>query len=168
MRIYYTKPSLKNLTIGARIAFIRCLNHLTQDEFAEALGITGERPGKIVTRYEKNQRIPKQERLKEMAGILHINWEAIKEFSFEMPIDYIYYFIWLEELYPNYQIDLPAMNFYDGDKYIMEFIKEWNEMKQKRNNREISYEEYMFWKLNYMKKDVENDKKNKFRFDKKL
>ena len=101
------------------------------------------------------KRVPKEERLKEMADVLHINWEAIKEFSFEIPIDYIYYFIWLEELYPNYQIDLPAMNSYDDDKYIVEFIKEWNEMKQKRNSREISYEEYMFWKLNYIKKDVD-------------
>lgn len=59
--------------------------------------------------------------------------------------------MWLEELLPNYHIDLsdvPNVN----DKYIVilkKFVSEWDLMRNKRAKREISYEKYIEWKFNY-------------------
>ena len=41
---------------------------------------------------------------------------------------------------------------------IRNFIKEWQQMKQKREKREISYEEYIEWKLTFKMKEGEDNK----------
>ena len=38
------------------------------------------------------------------------------------------------------------------------FIKLWTEMKQKRENKEISYEKYIEWKLTFKMKEGEQNK----------
>ncbi len=42
MRLIYTKPILKDLSQGSRIAFVRQFRLMTQDEVSDKLGITGE------------------------------------------------------------------------------------------------------------------------------
>lgn len=151
MRLLYTKPKLLNLSQGARIAFIRQFRMMSQDEVSDKLGITGECKRRTMTRYEKGNRNPKDERTIELAKILRVSFDSIKKYDYKEPIDYIYTFMWLEELLPNYHIDLsdvPNIN----DKYIVilkKFIVEWNLMRNKRAKREISYDKYLEWKFNY-------------------
>ena len=60
-------------------------------------------------------------------------------------------FLWLEELLPNYQIDFSKTSFMYNEKvnYYKKFINDWNIMRNKRMKKEISYEEYINWKLTY-------------------
>lgn len=53
--------------------------------------------------------------------------------------------MWMEELYPNFCF---KMNLIEEEKINRAFII-WNNMKVKRNNNEITYEEYIEWKLNF-------------------
>jgi len=151
MRLLYTKPKLLNLSQGARIAFIRQFRLMTQDDVSDKLGLTGECKRRTMTRYEKGNRNPKEDRTLELSKILEINYNAIKKYDYKEPIDYIYTLMWLEELLPNYHIDLsdvPNVN----DKYIVilkKFVSEWDLMRNKRAKREISYEKYIEWKFNY-------------------
>lgn len=151
MRLLYTKPKLLNLSQGARIAFIRQFRLMTQDDVSDKLGLTGECKRRTMTRYEKGNRNPKEDRTLELSKILEINYNAIKKYDYKEPIDYIYTLMWLEELLPNYHIDLsdvPNVN----DKYIVilkKFVSEWDLMINKRAKREISYEKYIEWKFNY-------------------
>lgn len=49
---------------------------------------------------------------------------------------------------------------------IKQFLNEWNIMREKRSKREVSYEKYIEWKLNYGTigdKKYEGIKKNKDR-----
>ncbi|MBP3606996.1 MAG: hypothetical protein J6J11_01590, partial [Treponema sp.] len=64
--------------------------------------------------------------------------------------DILYTLMWLEELLPRYQIDLSRIPSINDDNIIKfkEFINEWEEMRTKRFKREISYEQYVEWKLN--------------------
>lgn len=146
MRLIYTKPELRDLSQGSRIAFIRQFRQLTQDELADKLN--GERKSRTIARYEKGERVPKEDRLLEIANILDVSINSIKEYDFKEPIDIIYILIWLEELYPEYQIDLPITYYNDNALLISKFMKEWNEMRLKIAKREITYEEYIEWKLN--------------------
>ena len=59
--------------------------------------------------------------------------------------------MWLEELLPRYQIDLSKLPNINEDNIIKfkEFINQWEVMRVKRLKREISYELYVEWKLNY-------------------
>lgn len=145
MRLLYTKPELKDLSQGSRIAFVRQFRLMTQDEVSDKLGLTGECKRRTMTRYEKGERNPKDDRTYELSKILKVNYNAIKKYDFKDQSDILYTLIWLEELLPRYQIDLSRIPSINDDNIIKfkEFINEWEEMRTKRFKREISYEQYV-------------------------
>lgn len=150
MRLLYTKPELKDLSQGSRIAFVRQFRLMTQDEVSDKLGLTGECKRRTMTRYEKGERNPKDDRTYELSKILKVNYNAIKKYDFKDQSDILYTLMWLEELLPRYQIDLSRIPSINDDNIIKfkEFINEWEEMRTKRIKIEISYEQYVEWKLN--------------------
>ena len=151
MRLLYTKPKLYDLSQGSRIVFARQFRMMSQDMLSDKLGITGECKRRTVTRYEKGNRNPKEDRTKEIAIILNINYNSIKKYDYKNPNDIVYVLMWLEELMPNYVIDISKVAKVDDSYmyFIKKGISEWNIMRNKRLKREISYEEYIEWKLNY-------------------
>lgn len=155
MRLIYTKPLLKDLSQGSRIAFVRQFRLMTQDEVSDKLGLTGECKRRTMTRYEKGNRNPKNDRTMEIAQILNVNIASIKKYDYKNVEDIIYTLMWLEELLSNYHIDLsdvPSVK----NNIILElkmFLDEWNIMRNKRMKREISYNDYIDWKLNYKIKE---------------
>lgn len=150
MRLLYTKPELKDLSQGSRIAFVRQFRLMTQDEVSDKLGFTGECKRRTMTRYEKGERNPKDDRTYELSKILKVNYNSIKKYDFKDQSDILYTLMWLEELFPRYQIDLSRIPSINDDNIIKfkEFINQWEEMRTKRFKREISYEQYVEWKLN--------------------
>ena len=62
MRLIYTKPKLKDLSQGSRIAFARQFRLVTQDNVSDKLGLAGECKRRTMTRYEKGERNPKDDR----------------------------------------------------------------------------------------------------------
>ena len=106
MRLLYTKPRLNDLSQGSRIAFARQFRTMSQDEVSDILGLTGEYKRRTMTRYEKGDRNPKLKRLEEISSILKVNINSLKEYDFNNPIDVVYIFMWMEELIPNYVIDV--------------------------------------------------------------
>ncbi len=73
---------IENLSQGARIAFARQFRGLTQDEVSDKLGLTGESKRRTMARYERGDRNPKEDRLLEIANILNVNVNCIKEYNF--------------------------------------------------------------------------------------
>ena len=157
MRLIYSKPKLKDLTQGSRIAFARQFRKMTQDEVSKKLGLEGKSKRVNITRYEKGERNPKEDRIMEIANILKINPKSIEKYDFSNSLDIVYFFFWLEELYPkiNVDLELPEQLQNKADALVNNFIKLWKEMKQKRKNREISYEEYIEWKLTFEMREGE-------------
>ena len=151
MRIKYTKPELVDISQSSRIAFARQFRFMTQDDVSDKLGLTGECKRRTMTRYEKGNQNPKDDRTSEIAKILDININAIKKYDYKEPIDLLYTLMWLEELIPKYQIDISKVPNINDENIVMfkQFINEWNVMREKRNKREITYEEYIEWKLTY-------------------
>lgn len=151
MRLLYTKPRLNDLSQGSRIAFARQFRTMSQDEVSDILGLTGECKRSTMTRYEKGDRNPKLKRLEEISSILKVNINSLKEYDFNNPIDVVYIFMWMEELIPNYVIDVSKVP--RVDEYYIDVVKksleEWTDMRIKRLKKEISYEDYIEWKLNY-------------------
>ena len=166
MRLIYTKPSLNDLSQGSRIAFVRHFRFMTQDDVSNELGLTGECKRRSMTRYEKGDRNPKEERTKEieqafddlqkevakqLANIFRISYNAIKKYDYKEPIDILYTLMWLEEIIPRYYIDLSKVPNINENNIIIikKFINEWERMRTKRLKREISYIDYIEWKLTY-------------------
>lgn len=156
------KPSLRNLSQGERIAFIRQIRRMTQDEVSDKLGLTGESKRRTMTRYERGDRIPKENRLIEIADILNVNINLIKEYDFKNDLDIIYFILWLEEIYPRLEINFNIIYLLNKRNALLtKFMEDWSIMKEKRLKFEINYEEYIEWKLNYVIGDVEYENNNK-------
>jgi transcriptional regulator with XRE-family HTH domain len=159
MRLVYLKPELDDLSQGQRISFARQIRIMTKDDLSDKLGITGENKRRTMNRYEKGERNPKEDRTRIIADILKINYNAIKFYDYKNPIDIVYTLMWLEELIPSIKIELPEMKQYkEKDLLIIQKgIHEWNLMKSKRQQREITYKEYIEWKLTYDFEVNQND-----------
>ena len=93
--MYYIKPTLKNLSQGARLEYVRKYRHMSLDDAAEYFGLGGKDPHKTFNSYEKT----------------------------------------------------------DYNEIVQNAIREWQQMREKRQNLEISDEEYLEWKLNL---EIEN------------
>ena len=117
MRLIYTKPKLKDLSQGSRIAFVRQFRFLTQDDVSDKLGLTGDCKRRTMTRYERGDRNPKDERLTEIANILNISFNSIKKYDYTKPIDLVYTLMWLEE-FKKIKNEL---------KYVNKIWKEYND-----------------------------------------
>lgn len=151
MRLLYTKPKLVDLSQGSRISFARQFRMLSQDTVADKLGLQHDNKRRIMTRYEKGDRNPKDDRLNEIASILNVSSNSIKKYNYRNPVDVVYILMWMEELIPNYVIDISKVAKVNDEyvSYIRKGLDAWNVMRNKRLKREISYEEYIEWKLNY-------------------
>ena len=151
MRYVYLKPELNDLSQGSRIAFAREFRYMTQDEVSEKLGLTGECKRRSMARYERGDRVPKEARLKEIANILNVNVKCLKECDFRNEEDMIYVLLWMEELYPRMNIDFGFSETLqkESDNKLKRFFEEWNVMREKRSNYELSYDDYIEWKLQY-------------------
>ena len=93
MRLLYTKPVLRDLSQGSRIAFVRQFRLLSQHVVADKIGVQHDNKRRIMTRYEKGNRNPKDDRTLEIAKILNVNFNAIKRYDFKKTIDLIYIFM---------------------------------------------------------------------------
>lgn len=151
MKLMYSRPILRDLSQGSRIAFVRQLRLKSQDEVAKELGIDSYTRRRTVTRYEKGDRNPLEKRTRKIAEILDVNYQAIKVYDYKEPLDFIFTLLWLEELLPNYHIDLSDVKVMDDEflKIVETFLKEWEKVKLKRKNNQMKYAEYIEWKLNY-------------------
>ena len=153
--MYYVKPTLKNLSQGARLKYIRKLRHMSLDDVAEYFGFGGKEPHKTFNNYETNYRGPSKERLKEIAELYEISINDIKKYDFNNPIDVVYFHMWLEEEFPYYVIKLDCNSYKDTEynAVVLNAINQWQQMREKRKNFEISDDEYLEWKLNF---EIEN------------
>lgn len=147
----YFKPTLKNLSQGARLEYVRKLRYMSKDDVADYFELGGERKERTISRYENNSRVPSNERLKELEKLYNVSINAIKEYKFDDPIDSIYMIMWLEEQFPYYELNLDynciKRTIYNMN--IQKGLSEWTETREKRENGEITTDEYIEWKLNY-------------------
>ena len=78
-----SKPELKDLSQGSRIAYVRYYRGMTQHQVADMLGVQHDNKRRIMTRYEKGDRNPKENRTREIAKILNVSVSDL--FGFNVP-----------------------------------------------------------------------------------
>ncbi len=146
--ITYSRPRLKDLSVGARISFLRQWRRITRQELAIRTG-HGEANGKrIMSRYERNVILPEDKKLEKMAEILNINTQLIRPYDLNDPEDLYYIMLWLEELCPNFTVTRQSVADAANatQKYLSERYFRWHEMRKKYRTHEITYDEYWEWK----------------------
>ena len=151
METKFLKPKLYDISQGSRIAYVRQLRSLSRKDLAERLNIKGEAPAKSIIRYETGKRTPTDYRVDELSSILNVSSEALKKYSMESTTDLIYYLIWMDELFPGFNINLgKAEKGVDFDQFALDkFFEEIADMRLKLKQGYINSKEYLEWKLNY-------------------
>ena len=151
MKDYFFRPRLENLSKGARLYFARKVKCMEKEDVTEYFGFTGKDPNRTIRDYESNRVEPSQSRLEELADLYDISVDAIRDYDLSNPIDLIYIAMWEEELMPFFDINIDniASKLSDYGKRVLEGLKEWKVMKEKRDNMEISNIDYILWKLNF-------------------
>ncbi len=157
MSNYFFRPELRDLTKGARLEFIREFRYLDEKNVAEELGLGGKDLARTIRDYERNAIKPLPGRLEELADLYEVSIDAIRDYDLSNPIDLIYIAMWQEELMPYFDINIDdiASNLNEYAKDVVKGLNEWKEMKEKRENMEISIQEYIDWKLNYRFDDID-------------
>ena len=148
MKVIQLRPKLKDLSQGSRIAFVRRFRFVTQDYVSDKLGLTGDSKRRTMTRYEIGPRNPTEVRTKNIADILNVSYDSIRKYDLSNPLDIIFILMWMEELYPDFGFKMTLSKKYYNE-IIRKVIRDWTKMKNKLNSKEIKYEEYLEWKLNY-------------------
>ena len=151
MSNYFFGPELRDLTKGARLEYIRKFRYLDEKNVAEYFGLGGKDPARTIRNYEHNDVEPLQGRLEELADLYEVSIDAIRDYDLSNPIDLIYIAMWMEELIPYYDVDIDNLsnNLNEYAKDLVKGLNEWKIMKEKRENLEISIQDYIDWKLNY-------------------
>jgi len=163
------------MTIGKRIRYIRIFRGLTQKELGIALGFEPGSADIRVSQYESdNRKTIKEPMMRQMAEILKVNYNALKTYEFDNPLDVMESFFWFEEEFPlqitlfefqmDKDIDKPVLNILVGISgeaietpiavmfALPEYrrcFKEWQQKKRDYHNGVITKEEYVEWKLQW-------------------
>ena len=117
----------------------------------------GKDLARTIRDYERNATKPLPGRLEELAELYEVSIDAIRDYDFSNPIDLIYIAMWQEELMPYFDINIEdiSKNINEYTKDIVKGLNEWKEMKEKRENMEISIQEYIDWKLNFQLENID-------------
>ena len=152
MPVFYTKPVLRDLSQGARIAYVRQFRHMTQEELGEKIEMSPGRRRNRICRYERGTRNPKDDRVEKMAEVLEINEAMIKSYDFMDPMDIVYILLWLEDVSPDYILKSSGAESFvnNTSTCIKKALKEWQSVKNKLKKGEISETEYTEWKLTHI------------------
>ena len=167
------------MTVGEKIKFIRNFRGMTQKELGVGIGFDEKGADNRIAQYETNYRVPKKDTLLQIAKVLDVNpLNFISEVSGSAE-DIMQTFFWLDEVNPGainlFQFvrnpgkcnasDDNSVRYNDSDdwpayppvglwfKYgaVDDFMREWLVRKNELKAGDISREEYLDWKLNWLK-----------------
>lgn len=134
---------------GEKLKKLRLLRELTQKELAIKSGLTDS----AIRNYELGYRSPNKDQLIKIAEALACDVSAlidhtpISNFEFmQILLDYE------EDLKIRPLVEDSTIGLLSHDMTFNDFLIEWDEMRKKHYNGEITDEEFEDWKLSYPKK----------------
>ena len=149
------------MTIGEKIKNARNLRGLTQKELGMKLGFDEKSADVRNAQYESNTRTPKSELLSEIADILDVNINSLKNPSLENTETFIHLLFDLEQESKKHHTNnfsiisvpdehgnlQPALQFHSH--LLNEFLSEWQLRRKELNEKIITEEEYEEWMINF-------------------
>ncbi len=149
------------MTIGEKIKTARNLRGLTQKELGMKLGFDENSADVRIAQYESGTRTPKLELLSEIAAVLDVNINSLKNPSLENTETFIHLLFDLEQESKkqhtnNFSIisvpdelgnPQPALQFHNH--LLNEFLSEWQLRRKELNEKIITEEEYEEWMMNF-------------------
>lgn len=134
---------------GEKLKKLRLLRELTQKELAIKSGLTDS----AIRNYELGYRSPNKDQLIKIAQVLDCDISAlidhtpISNFEFMQIL-----FDYEEDLKIRPIVEDSTIGLLSHDMNLNDFLTEWDEMRKKHYNGEVTDEEFDDWKLSYPKK----------------
>lgn len=134
---------------GQKLKKLRLLRDLTQKELAIKAGLTDA----AIRNYELGNRSPTKEQMQKIAQALDCDISALTDHEPNSIHEFIHIvFDYEKEMKLRPLIDGAASALLSHDMNFNDFLVEWDEMRKKHYNGEITDEEFEDWKLSYPKK----------------
>ena len=131
---------------STKLRKIRHLRNMTQKEVASLSGLTPA----AIRNYELGNRSPSKKQLDKIALALNCNPSAITDYSNFTIYDIIQLILDLEPDFgfsPCTQSEIPKLK--SSNESFNNFLKDWDEMRLKKYNYEISEEKLFKWIISY-------------------
>ena len=129
---------------GEKLRKLRKLRSYTQKELAIKSGITDA----AIRNYELGNRTPNKERLRKIAEALNCDTSALLDYGSSSKIIQIL-FDYEKDIKLIPMVDENGVKLTSTSTGFVCFLLEWNKMRKKHNNGEITDEEFEDWKLSY-------------------
>lgn len=134
---------------GKKLKQIRLFRKLTQKELAIMSGLTDA----AIRNYELGNRSPNKEQLRKIADVLNCDISALIDHEPNSIFEIMHIiFDYEKEMKLRPLIDESTIALLSHDMNFNDFLVEWDEMRKKHYNGEITDEELEDWKLSYPKK----------------
>lgn len=151
------------MAIGERIRYIRKKHNMTQKYLGLKLGFGEKNADSRVAQYENGRREPKNDMLKEIAGVLQVSTLALDSPNLDDHIRLMHTLFAIEDIY-GLTIDringklclVPDESRPECFTGLYGCLNEWNEIKEKLKNGEITEDQYDEWRYNYPEDLAEN------------
>ncbi len=143
------------MAIGQRIKFFRKKQGMTQKQLGKLLGFLCKTSDVRVAQYESETRIPKQELVKKIAAIFHINPYALTVPEIDSDIGLIHTFFALEDIYGvkiskiNGKLCLCFDSLDITHPSISPILQSWQQQAAMLENGTLSKKEYDQWRYQY-------------------
>jgi transcriptional regulator with XRE-family HTH domain len=146
------------MAIGERIRWFRKRHGLTQRELGLKLGFTNKTADLRIRQYETGLRNPKEGTIKDLAQVFDVAEEALSVPDIDSYIGLMHTLFTLEDMYGLTVIKIddqvclrPDVNHPNYSLSLAEDLNAWCEIKEKRMNGIIRFEEYDQWRYSYPK-----------------
>ena len=130
--------------------------NLTQKQLGEQLGFLGMTSDVRMAQYESEARIPKQNLMKQMAGILGVSPNALTVPDIDTYIGFLHTLFALEDIYGVKITEKDGLiclyrapSTSSPVDTVSNMLREWQQQAEKLENSEISREEYDEWRYLY-------------------
>lgn len=138
------------MAIGRRIRLIRNLRGLTQKELGTAIGFSSKTSDVRIAQYENETRVPKQDVINNMAGVMKISPLALTVPDIDSYHGIMHTLFALEDTFgleiKNIDGEI-CMKF--SDRNLAGRLRDWQKEAEKLKNEEITKEEYDDWRYTY-------------------
>jgi transcriptional regulator with XRE-family HTH domain len=155
------------MAIGQRIKHIRNLRGLTQKELGEKVGFSGKTSDVRIAQYETETRIPKENLLSEMAGVLNVSPKALAVPNIDSYVGVMHTLFALEDRY-GLKIDevdgvlCLTLDKGAGSNYsnMFNMLYAWLEESKKLSSDEITKEDYDNWRYTFPQEEAKRFKES--------
>jgi transcriptional regulator with XRE-family HTH domain len=143
------------MTIGERIRRVRMQRGLTQKELGIALGFPERSADVRIAQYESGTRKPKEDLIRQIAEVLHVNPHAISSVDYGTYIGLMYTLFDLEDTYGMHIDEIDGELCIRLDRHrkdypeLFDMMQHWYEAWKQDQKDSASPDDYINWKLNY-------------------